>query len=65
MNVLPELILAHVFSINEYLSRLLLLTIRYIEIDPGQCGYSTFLGAAVPAPDVEDEDDGDEENAEG
>lgn len=23
----------------------------YIEIDPDQCGYSTFLGAAVPEPD--------------
>jgi hypothetical protein len=22
----------------------------YIEIDPSQCGYSTFLGAAVPVP---------------
>lgn len=22
----------------------------YIEIDPEQCGYSTFLGAAIPTP---------------
>lgn len=23
----------------------------YIEIDPEQCGYTTFLGAAVPTPE--------------
>lgn len=27
----------------------------YIEIDPDQCGYTTFLGAAVPEPDVDPE----------
>jgi tubulin polyglutamylase TTLL9 len=32
----------------------------YIEIDPEQCGYSTFLGAAVPTPHtVEKENDSD------
>ncbi len=37
----------------------------YIEIDPDQCGYSTFLGAAVPAPpgDDEGEEEGDEEES--
>ncbi len=30
----------------------------YIEIDPEQCGYTTFLGAAIPRPDVEDANDG-------
>jgi len=24
----------------------------YIEIDPAQCGYTTFLGAAVPEPET-------------
>lgn len=27
----------------------------YIEIDPEQCGYSTFLGAAVPEPEAVDD----------
>lgn len=27
----------------------------YIEIDPAQCGYTTFLGAAVPEPDLDGE----------
>jgi hypothetical protein len=24
----------------------------YIEIDPSQCGYTSFLGGAIPEPDV-------------
>lgn len=28
----------------------------YIEIDPEQCGYTTFLGAAVPEPDLQQEE---------
>ena len=28
----------------------------YIEIDPEQCGYSSFLGAAVPEAEREDEE---------
>jgi hypothetical protein len=36
----------------------------YIEIDPEHCGYSTFLGAAVPEADTGDGDtDGAEETA--
>jgi len=36
----------------------------YIEIDPEQCGYSTFLGAAVPEPAAaEDPFDSEEETA--
>ena len=31
----------------------------FIEIDPEQCGYTTFLGAAVPQPDDADDDDDD------
>jgi hypothetical protein len=27
----------------------------FIEIDPEQCGYTTFLGAAVPQPDISSE----------
>jgi hypothetical protein len=27
----------------------------FIEIDPAQCGYTTFLGAGVPAPEFSDE----------
>eukprot|EP01033_Poteriospumella_lacustris_P014728 gene14729-10536_t len=34
----------------------------YIEIDPEQCGYSSFLGAAVPAPEVDGEEGEDEDN---
>ncbi len=34
----------------------------YIEIDPEHCGYSTFLGAAVPEADA-GADDGTEETA--
>lgn len=33
----------------------------YIEIDPEQCGYTTFLGAAVPAPEGDNELENDEE----
>lgn len=33
----------------------------FIEIDPAQCGYSTFLGAGVPGPEQED---GEEAGAE-
>ena len=36
----------------------------YIEIDPAQCGYTSFLGAAVPEPDVERETDGQSEDGE-
>ena len=25
----------------------------YVEIDPDKCGYSTFLGAAVPEQDID------------
>lgn len=28
----------------------------YIEIDPERCGYSSFLGAAVPEAEVEEEE---------
>ena len=33
----------------------------YIEIDPERCGYSSFLGAAVPEAVVEEEDVGEDE----
>lgn len=29
----------------------------YIEIDPERCGYSSFLGAAVPEAEMEEEED--------
>lgn len=29
----------------------------FIEIDPSQCGYTTFLGAGVPEPELAEEDD--------
>lgn len=29
----------------------------YIEIDPEQCGYTTFLGAAVPEVEYEEDDE--------
>jgi hypothetical protein len=33
----------------------------FIEIDPSQCSYTTFLGAGVPEAEEEDEEDGDGE----
>ena len=40
----------------------------YIEIDPERCGYSSFLGAAVPEAEVEveveEEEVGEEEEME-
>jgi tubulin polyglutamylase TTLL9 len=36
----------------------------YIEIDPEQCGYSTFLGAAVPVGEGQGEEDGEDEDDE-
>ena len=33
----------------------------YIEIDPERCGYSSFLGAAVPEAEVEEEELGEED----
>lgn len=37
----------------------------YIEIDPQQCGYTTFLGAGVPEPDADEDDDDEEEEDDG
>ena len=36
----------------------------YIESDPEQCGYSSFLGAAVPEAEREDEELDDEDDEE-
>ncbi len=33
----------------------------FIEIDPAQCGYTTFLGAGVPEPEAAEEEDENED----
>ena len=36
----------------------------FIEIDPSQCGYSTFLGAGIPEPEEDEQDEEGEEEHE-
>jgi len=33
----------------------------FIEIDPAQCGYTTFLGAGVPEPEAAEEEEENED----
>lgn len=35
----------------------------FIEIDPSQCGYTTFLGAGIPEPEFVDDEAGDNEGS--
>ena len=37
----------------------------FIEIDPEQCGYTTFLGAAVPQAEEDEEDDTQRDQGQG